>query len=156
MLWPGIIVLFLDQASKCLILKTLPLYHSVNVIHGFFNIVHVRNRGMAFGLMNRSGMDFLFYVMVVASLGAIFLLTLWSLKLKAKDHRIILGLSLILGGAVGNLIDRFRFKEVIDFLDFYVGAFHWPAFNAADSAITLGTFWVAIHLLMQHRGSSPK
>ena len=67
-------------------------------------------------------------------------------KLKKDGNRITLGLSLILGGALGNLIDRIRFREVIDFLDFYLGTYHWPAFNIADSAITVGTLWVVISL----------
>jgi signal peptidase II len=74
--------------------------------------------------------------------------------LKDEERRLIFGISLILGGAIGNLIDRLRLREVIDFLDFHVSTYHWPAFNLADSAITLGTFWVAISLLFYSPKSS--
>jgi signal peptidase II len=92
-----------------------------------------------------------FYFLVAASLGAVVLLLVWFLKLKDGDSRLTLGLSLILGGAVGNLIDRLRFREVIDFLDFYLGQYHWPVFNLADSAITVGTFLVALSLIFKRK-----
>jgi signal peptidase II len=79
------------------------------------------------------------------------LLLIWFFRLKEGDIRLQLGLSLILGGALGNLIDRLRFGEVIDFLDFYLGPYHWPAFNLADSAITAGTFLVALSLIFQRK-----
>ena len=147
---PALAVVVLDQISKLIVARTIPIYQSVPVINGFFDLVHIRNRGMAFGLMNRPGSDLSFYVLVAATIGAIVLLVFWFSRLKQEESRIILGFSLILGGAVGNLIDRLRLREVIDFLDFYIGPYHWPAFNAADSAITVGTFWVAINLLFQH------
>ena len=130
----------LDQISKSVLAYNIPKYASVPVINGFFNLVHVRNRGMAFGLMNRPGHGFQFYILIAATLGAIMLLLFWFGKMKDEDHKITLGISLILGGAVGNLIDRIRLGEVIDFLDFYLGSYHWPAFNVADAAITSGSF----------------
>ena len=147
---PALAVVVLDQISKLIVARTIPIYQSVPVISGFFDLVHIRNRGMAFGLMNRPGSDLSFYVLVAATIGAIVLLVFWFSRLKQEESRIILGFSLILGGAVGNLIDRLRLREEIDFLDFNIGPYHWPAFNAADSAITVGTFWVAINLLFQH------
>ena len=135
---PAVAVIILDQLSKWAVVSRLRIHEAVPVLTGFFDLVHVRNRGMAFGLMNRPGIDFTFYFLVAASLGAVVLLLLWFLKLKDGDSRLTVGLSLILGGAVGNLIDRLRFREVIDFLDFYIGGLHYPAFNIADSAITIG------------------
>jgi signal peptidase II len=117
MAWPAVAVIVLDQFSKWAVVSNLKAHECVPVLTGFFDLVHVRNRGMAFGLMNRQGIDFTFYFLVAASLGAVVLLLLWFLKLKDGDSRLTLGLSLILGGAVGNLIDRLRFREVIDFLD---------------------------------------
>jgi signal peptidase II len=148
---PSLIVVFLDQVSKLAIVRTFRLHESVPVLKGFLNLVHVRNRGMAFGLMNRPDIEFGFYFLVGASLAAIILLLLWFSKLKPGDNRITLGLSLVLGGAIGNLIDRLRFREVIDFLDFYLGSYHWPAFNLADSSITAGTFWILIILIFQRK-----
>lgn len=156
MAWPALAVVLLDQISKWTVIRSLNVHESVPVITGFFNLVHVRNRGMAFGLMNRPGFDFAFYFLTAAGLGTIFLLLFWFFKLKDADKKITLGLSLIIGGAVGNLIDRFRFREVVDFLDIYIGPNHWPAFNIADSSITIGAFLAAISLVFQHKTSSNK
>jgi signal peptidase II len=148
---PAVAVIILDQLSKWAVVSRLRVHEGVPVLTGFFDLVHVRNRGMAFGLMNRPGIDFTFYFLVAASLGAVVLLLIWFLKLKDGDSRLTVGLSLILGGAVGNLIDRLRFREVIDFLDFYLGQYHWPVFNLADSAITVGTFLVALSLIFKRK-----
>jgi signal peptidase II len=148
-IWPALLVIVLDQLSKLFVIQGLRIHESVRVIDGFFNLVHVRNRGMAFGLMNRPHADFAFWFLVVASLTAIGLLLFWFFRLKDGDSTITLGLSLILGGAVGNLIDRLRFRAVVDFLDVFIGPYHWPAFNIADAAITTGTFLVAISLIFK-------
>lgn len=150
LLLPALGIIVLDQITKILVIRALPLHDYIPVINNFFNLVHVRNRGMAFGLMNRSGSVFTFYALLFATIVAIALLLIWFTKLKQDDHRLTIGFSLIIGGALGNLIDRVRLGEVIDFLDVYIGPFHWPAFNVADSAITIGTFWVALNLLFHH------
>ena len=147
-IWPALIVAALDQLSKLAVLRSLRLHESMTVIPGFFDLVHVRNRGMAFGFMNRPGMDLGFYFLVAASIAALILILAWCIRLKGSDPRLTFGLSLIMGGALGNLIDRLRFGEVVDFLDLYAGRFHWPAFNVADSAITVGTIWVALCLTL--------
>jgi len=151
MVWPALVTLLLDQVSKLAVARGLRIYDSVPLVDGFFNLVHVRNRGMAFGLMNRPDADFVFYALVIASIGAIAILLIWLFRFEQERGRITFGLSLILGGAVGNLVDRIRFREVIDFMDFYLGSYHWPAFNVADSAITIGTLWVAINLFFKDR-----
>ena len=153
---PALAVILLDQISKYIVTRSITFHESIPVISGFFSLVHTRNRGMAFGLMNRPGSDFSFYFLVTATIAAVILLLFWFTKLKDEERRLIFGLSLILGGAIGNLIDRLRLREVIDFLDFHIGTYHWPAFNLADSAITLGTFWVAISLLLYNPKSSKK
>jgi signal peptidase II len=153
LLWPALAVLLLDRITKHLIASRFPLHDSQPLISGFFNLVHVRNRGMAFGIMNRPGADWGFYILLGATLGAVALLLFWFYRLKSKDRGMVLPLSLILGGATGNLLDRMRMGEVIDFLDFYIGPYHWPAFNVADSAITVGTLWLAVILLFH---STPK
>jgi signal peptidase II len=146
---PALAVVALDQISKIVLAYNIPKYASIPVIKGFFNLVHVRNRGMAFGLMNRPGHGFKFYFLIAATLGAIVLLLFWFRKMKDEDHNMTIGISLILGGAVGNLIDRIRLGEVIDFLDFHIGSYHWPAFNVADAAITIGIFWLAVNTLFR-------
>jgi len=153
-IWPALLIIVLDQLSKLLVIRGLRVHESVPVIQGFFDLVHVRNRGMAFGFMNRAHADFGFWLLVSTSIIAIVLLLFWFFKLKDGDTCVTLGLSLILGGAVGNLIDRLRFREVVDFLDVFVGAYHWPAFNVADAAITTGTFLVVITLFFKRSPDS--
>jgi len=155
MIGPALFVVVLDQISKLLVIRHLRVHESVPVIDGFFNLVHVRNRGMAFGFLNRSHADLAFWFLVGASCIAICLLLFWFFKLKGGDTRMTLGLSLILGGAIGNLIDRLRFREVVDFLDVFWSPYHWPAFNVADAAITIGTFLIAITLFFK-RSPEPK
>ena len=144
----SLVVIVLDQASKLLVIRTIHSYESIPVIRGFFNLVHIRNRGMAFGLMNRPNAEYSFYFLIAATIGAILFLLYWFSRIKNEERRLIFGFSLVLGGAVGNLIDRLRLKEVIDFLDFYIGSYHWPAFNVADSAITVGALWLAVNILI--------
>ncbi len=149
LLLPATAVIALDQISKFVIVSIVPKYGSVPIIEGLFNLVHVRNRGMAFGLMNRPGHTYTYYILVAATVCAIALLLFWFKKMKDEDPPITLGLSLILGGAVGNFIDRIRLGEVIDFLDFYAGSHHWPAFNVADTAITIGILWLVVNTLFR-------
>lgn len=153
---PALILILSDQVSKLIVLKSIELHASIPVIPGFFNLVHTRNRGMAFGFMNRPGSELSTYLLVAATFAAVFLLLFWFTRLKRGERGMVLGLSFILGGAIGNLVDRLRLGEVIDFLDFHLGLYHWPAFNLADSAITVGTFWVAVNLLFFGPKSSKK
>ncbi|MCX7823697.1 MAG: signal peptidase II [Syntrophobacterales bacterium] len=142
----GALVLFFDQVTKYLILTNVPLYSRIEVIPGFFNIVHVRNTGIAFSLFSGSpGAPFI--LGTIAFLAVIFL-HLVVLRLKEMSNLEILYFGLILGGALGNLLDRIRLGSVVDFLDFYIGNLHWPAFNVADSAITCGALLLAKKLLL--------
>ena len=151
MIWPALTIVIVDQITKSIVMNNLRIHESVTVIAGFFNLVHLRNRGMAFGFLNRPDIGFGFYLLVAASFVAIVFLLIWFMRLKEGDSLTVLALSLIMGGAIGNLIDRLRFREVIDFLDFYVGNYHWPAFNVADSAITVGVILVGITVFFLHR-----
>ena len=156
LIWPALSIVVLDQISKYAVLKSIELGGSIPVISGFFNLVHTRNRGIAFGIFNRPGSDLGYYLLLSATFAAVILLLFWFSRLKQEEKVLIPGLSLILGGAIGNLIDRIRLREVIDFLDFYIGSYHWPAFNVADSAITVGTFWVVLSLLFLIPRESPE
>lgn len=140
-------VFALDQITKLLINRVVPLHESIPVIKGLFNIVHVRNRGMVFGIMNKPEAGFAFYILVVATIIAVILLFYWFIRLKEDEWHLRFGLSLILGGALGNLLDRLRMGEVIDFMDFFISSYHWPAFNIADASLTAGTIWIAINLV---------
>jgi signal peptidase II len=142
-----LIIFALDQISKLIINHTIQLHKSFAIIDGFFSIVHVRNRGMVFGIMNKPEVGPGFYILVITTIIAIILLIYWFIKLKEDEWRLRLGLSFILGGAFGNLVDRLRIREVIDFLDFFIGSYHWPAFNISDASLTIGTIWIAISLL---------
>ena len=147
---PALAVIALDQATKVAVIGMLRLHDSMTVIAGFFNLVHVRNRGIAFGLLSHMDAAWGTVFVSATTAAAVILLVLWLSRLRAGDRRTAFGLSLIIGGAVGNLIDRVRLGEVVDFLDFYAGSFHWPAFNVADSAVTVGTFWVVLSMLFHH------
>ncbi|WP_321415358.1 signal peptidase II [uncultured Desulfobacter sp.] len=134
----SISVVLLDQFTKWLVVKHLPLYTHIAVIDHFFNITHVLNPGGAFGFFAEQSPGIRKFIFLFLSSG-VALFVLWLYRKTARSHIFLsYGLALIFGGAIGNLIDRFRFGKVVDFLDFYVGAFHWPAFNIADSAITIG------------------
>jgi signal peptidase II len=142
-------ILLLDQWTKYMVLQKLALYQRVEVIRGFFNLTHVRNTGGAFGIFGgeKGGLgSILFVVVSLIAIGAIVFL---FLKIKENEKTLALSFSLILSGAVGNLIDRLRCGEVIDFLDVHVSTYHWPAFNVADSAICVGIGLMALELLIR-------
>jgi len=151
---PALGVVFFDQLTKQIILKGMAIHETIPVIQGFFDLVHVRNRGMAFGIMNNAESSSGMWLLLAMSSAAIVLLLVWFFRMKGEGVFFTLSLSLILGGAVGNIIDRLRFGEVIDFLDVYVGSYHWPAFNVADAAITVGTFMIAANLLFARPAQS--
>lgn len=137
----ALLIVAADQATKQMVLDWVPLNGGYEVIPGFMNIVHARNPGSAFGIL--SSRWFLLAVSVFA------VLVIGWLVVESKELNVILlaGYSLFLGGALGNLVDRIRFGEVIDFLDVYMGNVHWPAFNVADSALCVGTACFFIHVL---------
>jgi signal peptidase II len=135
-LWLSGLVLLLDQISKLAIADKLTAYVDVIPLTGFFNLVHVHNTGAAFSLFaSQPGWQRGFFVAVALVAAGVIL----YLLRKTEGRRLFsAALALILGGAIGNVVDRIVYGHVIDFLDVYVGAWHWPAFNIADSAITLG------------------
>lgn len=136
LLFVSLAVLALDQATKLYIDRRFSLYESVTVIENFFNITYVRNKGAAFGILadNAFRVPFFITVACIAAVGI-----LWYLRKLGEGQKLhVLALSLVFSGAVGNLIDRVRFGEVIDFLDVHWFQHHWPAFNVADSAICVG------------------
>ncbi|RPJ75950.1 MAG: signal peptidase II [Desulfobacteraceae bacterium] len=140
-------VLVLDLVSKALVLAHLPLGASVSIIPGFFNLTHVHNPGGAFGFLAGISPQARAAVFIFASLAAVVLI-LWIFFQTPTDQRLLaFGLALVFGGAIGNLVDRVRFGVVVDFLDLYIGDLHWPAFNVADSAITVGVLIFAAHVV---------
>ncbi len=141
-------MVLLDQVSKWSITNHLEPFHVVSIIPGFFNLVVVKNRGMAFGILGKSSSEFTSYLLLGATLVAIVVVFLFFYWAKKDQKWLTTGLALILGGAVGNLIDRTRFGYVIDFLDFHLNGYHWPAFNIADSAVTVGALWLLLNIIL--------
>ncbi len=143
------LVVSADQITKALVLKHLPVHRSFPVIAGFFDITHIQNPGGAFGFMaNMSATVRAFVFLLISSL-AVGLVFYLYIKTPRSHSFLATGFALIFGGAIGNLIDRIRFGSVVDFLDVYIGKHHWPAFNIADSAITVGVFIFLFHLLFK-------
>ncbi len=140
-------VVLADQITKFLITRYLALYDYIVVIEGFFNINHVLNPGGAFGFFATQSPGIRKFVFLFLS-SIVALFVVWMYRKVAKSHVFLsYGLAGIFGGAVGNLIDRFRFGKVVDFLDFYLGTAHWPAFNIADSAISIGMAILIYHVV---------
>ena len=146
----------LDQWTKWLTLVHIPEHRPIPVIPGFFDLVNVRNRGAAFGFLNRSDIEWQFWLFLGATVAAVVAIVALIRSMRRPDGRLVLGLGLVLGGALGNLSDRVRFRAVIDFLDFYIGSWHWPAFNVADMAICLGALLACLSLWRQPREEGPR
>jgi signal peptidase II len=143
----------LDQLTKLLVSSIMPLGAQVTVFPGFFNLVHVHNRGAAFGLLSHLSPEvaWIFFLgttsLVIAVVGY-----LWW-RLPERQWSVSLGYSLILTGAVGNFIDRLRLGEVIDFLDFHYGPYHWPAFNVADSMVCVGAAFLVWVIFQEEKNA---
>lgn len=138
----------LDQISKAWVLAVIPRYTEIPVIRGLFSLVHVRNRGAAFGFLNRHDISWQFWLFLATTVIAAGVVIMLAKHAAKREYAFFTALGLILGGAAGNLIDRIRFREVVDFFDFYYKSYHWPAFNVADIAICGGA---ALALLLSWR-----
>ncbi len=134
----AVAVVGFDRWTKHLVAQKIALYHAISIVPGFFSLTHVRNRGAAFSILADS--DSPYRAVFLIGFSAISVLILIWLLWKPKGFRVMTGvaLSLILGGAAGNLFDRIAYGEVVDFLLFYYRQWDWPAFNVADSAIVVG------------------
>lgn len=140
-------VFLADQATKWLVLRNIPLHESVPVIPGLFQLTHVQNRGAAFGLFSDLTSQWATSALILFSFIA--LAVVWRL-LWRNSHSLTatgMALALVLGGALGNLWDRVVDGHVVDYLDVFIGTYHWPAFNVADSAIVIGAMFLVGHIL---------
>lgn len=135
-LWLSVLALALDQGTKLLVDNTMQLYQSIPVMP-YFSLTYVHNTGAAFSFLSEAGGWQRWFFAGLALVISV-VITVWIARLKSHETLLAVALALVLGGAVGNLIDRLAYGYVIDFLDVYVDTWHWPAFNIADSAITLG------------------
>jgi signal peptidase II len=140
------IILF-DQITKYFIDSSMSVGDSFPVIQGLFNITYVRNPGAAFGIFSKSPEVFRTVFLIVVTSAAMILILYYIRMNRERGIPLNLALSMIFGGAIGNLIDRIRFGEVIDFLDFYIGSHHWPAYNLADSAISTGAVLLLLSMI---------
>lgn len=140
----GLLIVAADQVTKILIRKSIPLYSSKPVIGGFFDLVHLQNRGAAFNFLSRTEGPWIGRGFSLLALFAIVFIAYIYGNLKKEDRLIKLGLIFILGGAAGNLTDRLTVGSVTDFIDMFIGTHHWPAYNVADSCISIGAVMVAI------------
>src|SRR5262245_42220881 len=140
-------VLILDRWTKSIIHSRFELNQSISVIDGFFNITYLRNTGVAFSLLDSLSSPAKSTMLSLFTIAAASTVIVYSLRSPAGNRLLQAALSLILGGALGNLYDRIRYGYVIDFLEFYVRTYHWPTFNVADSAISTGVVLLAIEIL---------
>ena len=143
----ALVVLILDQLTKALMLRRLVPGTPVSVIDGVFSLTLVMNPGLAFGMLSTTPTAWR-WIVVLLSMGALTVLGVVGVRLLPTGGWVTrLALGLIFGGAVGNLVDRGRFGAVVDFLDFYWRQYHWPAFNVADSSISVGVALLALRIL---------
>jgi signal peptidase II len=131
-------VIIIDQITKAAISSRFLMHESYEVINGFFNLVYVMNPGAAFGFLAGASATFRYIFFIGITVLAILLIIYYLVKSQHSNVITVISLTLIFAGAVGNLVDRIRFGAVVDFLDVYISTWHWPAFNVADSAITIG------------------
>lgn len=147
-------IILLDQASKIAVDRTVPLNHSIPIIENLFNLTYIRNTGAAFGIFAGENLPLRRTLLIGFSVVAIGFVVVLLRRLPGMEKGLIVALTFILAGAIGNLIDRLVYGEVIDFLDFYWSKYHWPAFNFADSFITLGVM-ATLYRLIRTKGQDP-
>lgn len=143
------LVLVIDQLTKVYIDRSMQLYQSIPVVDGLFSITYLRNKGAAFSFLANASWRLPFFILV-SCIAVVAIMVAFG-KLRDDQRLAAVSLTLILSGAVGNLIDRIRLGEVIDFLDVYWRSHHWPAFNVADSAICVGVALLALDMFREER-----
>jgi signal peptidase II len=141
-LWLSLLAVILDQGSKLAIAGSMKLYQSIQVMP-FFKLTYVHNTGAAFSFLSEAG-GWQRWFFAGLALVISMVIAVWLTRLQKHETLLAVALALVLGGAVGNLIDRLAYGYVIDFLDVYYESWHWPAFNIADSAITLGVILMLV------------
>ena len=151
--WVAAIVIC-DQLTKAIVDRKMPLHHSTPVIDGFFNLTYERNTSSAFVIFSANHEAFRLPFLILVSVVAVAFILVMLKRLRNDALGFAAALAFILGGAIGNLIDRVVYGEVIDFLDVYWSNYHWPAFNVADSFITLGVT-ITLLYLVKAKGEDP-
>jgi signal peptidase II len=152
--WVCLLVIGTDQAAKAIVAATLPLFDTLTVVPGLLNIVHIENAGVAFGMLAGVGGAYQGALTLTLAMAALLGIAYYARQLRHEERLARLGLSLILGGAIGNLIDRVHAGHVLDFIDVYWRDWHFWAFNVADASITIGAILVFADLLIVSRHAS--
>jgi signal peptidase II len=146
-IWLPLVIVVLDQLTKAVVRQMLPLHASVTVVPGLVDFTHVQNTGAAFGLLNAVEFPFKSVVIALVATGATLAVGFYAAQLAHRQRVARFGLALIIGGAVGNLVDRIATGSVVDFVDVYWRTYHFWAFNVADSAITIGVAIIILDML---------
>ena len=146
--WLIVIIITADQITKALVRNAVPLYDSKTLVPGLVDLAHVRNEGVAFGLFNNMDVPYKWAFTTALALAALIGITYYARHIRPHEKLARLGLSMILGGALGNLIDRVWAGYVLDFVDVYWGSWHFWAFNVADGCISIGAVLVFVDLLL--------
>jgi len=147
----AVLVILLDQVTKFYVVSHFQLHESLPVIDGFFNLTYIRNPGAAFGFLAGASPVFRGLFFTAVTLIAVSLILYYLVKNLVSNLSLVIPLALILAGALGNLVDRIRFGEVVDFLDVYIAGYHWPAFNVADSAISIGAVFLIVEMIKRRK-----
>ena len=148
-------ILILDQVTKLLVRTQITLNDSIEIVPGLLNLVHVRNTGAAFGFLNAVDLGYKQFLMTAMALVALLAIGLYAWRVESHERLARAGLALILGGAVGNLIDRASAGYVVDFVDAYWRSYHFWAFNVADAAITVGACLLILDMFVATNDVSP-
>ncbi len=149
-------VVVLDQITKSLVKQLMLLHESRTLIEGILSLTYVQNRGAAFGILSDADLPYQSWMFSIVSLAALLAIAVYALRLPTSDRLAQSALSLVMGGACGNLIDRAFHGYVIDFVDVYWKAHHWPAFNVADSCISVGVCLLLLDILRSPAAESQK
>jgi signal peptidase II len=144
-------VYLLDRLTKLAVVEKIQLFDSVTVVKGFFDLTNVQNTGAAFSLFAQADDGFRVPLLVASSVAAILLLLYFLRKVDPRETLVIVALAMILGGALGNLTDRLLYGYVIDFINWHIGEHYWPAFNIADSGITVGVCILGIEIVLRKK-----
>ena len=156
-LWIVGVIVALDQVTKALVDDFMTLHESRTIVEGLVRLTYVQNRGAAFGILSDAGLPYQSLMFSVVSLLALLAIALYAWRMPVQSRLPQTALAMVMGGAVGNLLDRARLGYVIDYVDMYWGPHHWPAFNVADSAITVGVALLVIDILRNpEMDESPK
>lgn len=145
----SVVGIIIDQITKIAIDRSMQLFDSIPVVENFFNITYVRNKGAAFSFLSNASWRLPFFI-TISAVAAVVILVAFR-RLRDNQRLAHISLAMIFSGAVGNLIDRVRLGEVIDFLDVHWYRLHWPAFNVADSLICVGVFLLAVDMILEDK-----